>query len=144
MPSFAEPPLQAVPGLEQQYHHLWQKVKVIKTEHGHLFIYAVESNDENAKTYKIVIGPSKIDITIDLKNLTIIIEVYANIPFVGKVQIAKTVGNLHNGIMLTTGYPPFIGGSLTLKHNRKNVVLRYSFDALGFHCEGSKVIITLH
>ncbi|KAI6137219.1 hypothetical protein F5141DRAFT_1209542 [Pisolithus sp. B1] len=102
-----------------------------------------KATDENAKTYKIVIGPIEIDITIDLKNLRIVIEVYAKIPFVGKVQIAKTVGNLRDGVTLTIGYPPFIGGSLTLKLDGKNVVLGYSFDALGFHYEGSKVIITL-
>ncbi|KAI6098365.1 hypothetical protein EDD16DRAFT_1527239 [Pisolithus croceorrhizus] len=157
MPSFAEPPFKQFQDLndntiisgESTIQDFESRVKVIKTEHGDLFVYAVESNDENAKTYKIVIGPIEvtlpwIDITIDLKNLTIVIEVYANIPFVGKVQIAKTVGNLRDGVTLTIGYPPFIGGSLTLKLDGKNVVLGYSFDALGFHCEGSKVIITLH
>ncbi|KAI6019567.1 hypothetical protein EDC04DRAFT_2607484 [Pisolithus marmoratus] len=152
MPSFAEPPFKQFQDLNDNtiisgkstIQDFESRVKVIKSEHCDLFIYAVESNDENAKTYKIIIGPIKIDITIDLKNLTIIIEVYTNIPFVGKVQIAKTVGNLHDGIMLTIRYPPFIGGSLTLKLDGKNVMLGYSFDALRFHCEGSKVIITLH
>ncbi|KAI6152872.1 hypothetical protein EDD17DRAFT_1634278 [Pisolithus thermaeus] len=160
MPSFAEPPFKQFQDLnddtiisgESAIQEFESKVKVIKTEHGDLFVYAVESNDENAKTYKIVIGP--IEVTVPWVpamllprsrafSFAIVIEVYANIPFVGKVQIAKTVGNLRDGVTLTIGYPPFIGGSLTLKLDGKDVVLGYSFDALGFHYEGSKVIITL-
>ncbi|KAI6020802.1 hypothetical protein PISMIDRAFT_11739 [Pisolithus microcarpus 441] len=154
MPSFSEPPFQKFQDLNDDtiisgenviraIQEFESKVKVIKAEHGDIFVYAVESNDEKTKTYKIVIGPIEIDITIDLNNLTVIVEVYAKIPFVGKVQIAKTVGNLRDGIMLTIGYPPFIGGSLTLKLDGKNAVLRYSFYALGFHYEGSKVIFVL-
>ncbi|KAI6108483.1 hypothetical protein EDD17DRAFT_1764528 [Pisolithus thermaeus] len=154
MPSLAEPPFQKFQDLNNDtivsgenviraIQEFESRVKVIKTEQGDLFVYTAESNDKDAQTYKIVIGPIEIDITIDLNNLTIVIEVYANLPFIGKVQIAKTVGNLRDGITLTIGYPPFIGGSLTLKLDGKNVVLGYSFDALGFHYEGSKVIITL-
>ncbi|KAI6022338.1 hypothetical protein PISMIDRAFT_16125 [Pisolithus microcarpus 441] len=154
MPSFAEPPFQKFQDLNDDtiisgenviraIQEFESKVKVIKTEHGDIFVYAVESNDENTGTCKIVIGPIEIDITIDLNNLTIVIEVYAKIPFVGKVQIAKTVGNLRDGVTLTIGYPPFIGGSLTQKLDGKNVILGYSFDALGFHYEGSKVVFIL-
>ncbi|KAI6022364.1 hypothetical protein PISMIDRAFT_16564 [Pisolithus microcarpus 441] len=131
MPSFSEPPFQKFQDLnddtiisgESAIQEFKSKVKVIKTEYGDIFVYAVESNNEKAKTYKIIIGPIEIDITIDLNNLMIIIEVYAKIPFVGKVQITKTVGNLRDGVTLTIGYPPFIGGSLTLKLNGKNAVL---------------------
>ncbi|KAI5996077.1 hypothetical protein EDC04DRAFT_2612850 [Pisolithus marmoratus] len=157
MPSFVEPPFKQFQDLNDNtiisgkstIQDFESRVKVVKTEHCDLFVYAIKSNDENAKAYKIVVGPIEvtlpwIDITINLKNLMIVIEVYANIPFVSKVQIAKTVGNLCNGIMLTIRYPPFIGGSLTLKLDGKNVMLSYSFNALGFHCEGSKVIITVH
>ncbi|KAI5992547.1 hypothetical protein EDC04DRAFT_1298010 [Pisolithus marmoratus] len=118
-------------------------VKVIKTEHGDAFIYAVASNDENAKTFKIVIGPIEIDITIDLNKLTIVIEVYVIIPFIGKIQIAKAAGNLHDGVTLTIGFPPYVGGMLTLKLDGKDVVLEYSFDALGLHYGGRIVIFTL-
>ncbi|KAI5992194.1 hypothetical protein EDD15DRAFT_2270870 [Pisolithus albus] len=119
------------------------KVKVIKTEHGDLFVYAVESNDANVITHKIIIGPIEIDITVDLNDLTTVIEVYAKIPFVGKVQLTKKVGNLRDGVTFTIGYPPFIGGSLTVKLDGKNVVLEYSIDAFGFHYQGSEVIFTL-
>ncbi|KAI6138625.1 hypothetical protein BKA82DRAFT_3132066 [Pisolithus tinctorius] len=118
-------------------------VKVIKTRQGDAFVYAVESNDENAKTYKIVIGPIEIDVTIDLNKLTIVIEVYATIPFLGKIQITKAVGNLRDGVTLTIGYPPFVGGSLTLKLDGKDVVLEYSIDALGWHYQDKIVIATL-
>ncbi|KAI5994616.1 hypothetical protein F5J12DRAFT_415201 [Pisolithus orientalis] len=118
-------------------------VKVIKTQQGDAFVYAVESNDENTKTYKIVIGPIEIVVAIDLKKLTIVIGVYANIPFLGRIQIAKAVGNLHDGVTLTIGYPPFIGGSLTLKLDGKDVVLEYSIDALGLHYHGKIVVFTL-
>ncbi|KAI6137209.1 hypothetical protein F5141DRAFT_1209535 [Pisolithus sp. B1] len=119
------------------------KVKGIKTEHGDAFVYAVESNDENAKTYKIVIGPLEINVTVDPNKLTVIIEVYAYIPFVGKIQIAKASGDLREGITFTIGFPPFIGGSLTLKLDGKDVVLGYSFDAFGLHFGGRLVIFTL-
>ncbi|KAI6096565.1 hypothetical protein EDD16DRAFT_1719742 [Pisolithus croceorrhizus] len=102
------------------------KVKVIKTEQGGAFVYAVESNDENAKTSKIVIGPLEIDVTIDLNKLAIVIKVYVYIP-----------------ATFTIGYPPFIGGSLTLKLDGKDVVLEYSFGALGLHFGGRLVIFVL-
>lgn len=105
-------------------------------------VYAVESSDENAKTFKIVIGPLEIGVTIDLNKLTIVIDVYAYIPFVGKVQIAKASGNMREDITFTIGFPPFIEGSLTLKLDRKDVVLEYSFDAFGFHFKGRLVIFT--
>ncbi|KAI5992495.1 hypothetical protein EDD15DRAFT_2368264 [Pisolithus albus] len=56
-----------------------------KTEHGDAFVYAFRSNDENAKTYKIVIGPLETDVAVDLNKLPIVVGVYAHIPFVGKV-----------------------------------------------------------
>ncbi|KAI5994617.1 hypothetical protein F5J12DRAFT_415299 [Pisolithus orientalis] len=118
-------------------------VKVIKTQQGDAFVYAVESNDENTKTYKVVIGPIEIDVTIDVNKLTIVIEVYVTIPFVGKVQVAKAVGNLRDGVKLTIGYPPFVGGSLTVKLDGKDVVLEYSIDALGWNYHGKIVVFTL-
>ncbi|KIK15379.1 hypothetical protein PISMIDRAFT_679568 [Pisolithus microcarpus 441] len=154
MPSFAEPPFQKYKDFDdgtiisgehviRSIQEFESKVKVIKTEHGDAFVYALRSNDKNAKTYKIVIGPLEIDIAVDLNKLTIVIEVYAHIPFVGKVQIAKTSGNLRKGITFTIGFPPFIGGSLTLKLDGKDVVLEYSFDAFGLHFGGVIVIFTL-
>ncbi|KAI6146693.1 hypothetical protein BKA82DRAFT_4356108 [Pisolithus tinctorius] len=154
MPSIAEPPFKKYQDWDdntiisgehiiraiQQFE---SNVKVIKTRQGDAFVYAVESNDENAKTYKIVIGPIEIDVTIDLNKLTIVIEVYATIPFLGKIQITKAVGNLRDGVTLTIGYPPFVGGSLTLKLDGKDVVLEYSIDALGWHYQDKIVIATL-
>ncbi|KAI6029030.1 hypothetical protein EDC04DRAFT_2898863 [Pisolithus marmoratus] len=150
MPSLAEPPFQKYQDWEddtiisgehviRSVQEFESAVKVIKTEHGNAFIYAVASNDENAKTFK----SSLIDITIDLKKLTIVIEVYVIIPFIGKIQIAKAAGNLHDGVTLTIGFPPYVGGSLTLKLDGKDVVLEYSFDALGLHYGGRIVIFTL-
>ncbi|KAI5992548.1 hypothetical protein EDC04DRAFT_2911150 [Pisolithus marmoratus] len=154
MPSLSEPPFQKYQDWEndtiisgehviRSIQEFESAVKVIKTENGDAFIYAVASNDENAKTFKIVIGPIEIVITIDLKKLTIVIEVYVKIPFVGKVQIAKAVGNLRDGVTLKIGFPPFVGGLLTLKLEGKDVVLEYSFDALGLHYGGRMVIFTL-
>ncbi|KAI6029036.1 hypothetical protein EDC04DRAFT_2898870 [Pisolithus marmoratus] len=154
MPSLAEPPFQKYQDWEddtiisgehviRSIQEFESAVKVIKTENGDTFIYAVASNDEDAKTYKIAIGPIEIVITIDPKKLTAVIEVYAKIPFVGKVQIAKAIGNLRDGVTLKIGFPPFVGGLLTLKLEGKDVVLEYSFDALGLHYGGRMVIFTL-
>ncbi|KAI6029039.1 hypothetical protein EDC04DRAFT_3091910 [Pisolithus marmoratus] len=151
MPSLSEPPFQkyqdwendTIISGERSIQEFESAVRVIKTDHGDAFIYAVASNDENAKTFKIVIGPIEIDITIDLKKLSLVIEVYVYIPFLGKIQIAKAAGNLHDGITLKIGFPPYVGGSLTLKLDGKDVVLEHSFDALGWHYAGRMVIFTL-
>ncbi|KAI6146696.1 hypothetical protein BKA82DRAFT_27235 [Pisolithus tinctorius] len=143
MPSIAESPFRkyqdwddnTIISGERAIQEFESNVKVIKTQQGDVFVYAVESNDENTKTYKIVIGP--------IEKLTIVIGVYANIPFLGRIQIAKAVGNLHDGVTLTIGYPPFVGGSLTLKLDGKDVVLEYSIDALGLHYHGKIVVFTL-
>ncbi|KIO03258.1 hypothetical protein M404DRAFT_27236 [Pisolithus tinctorius Marx 270] len=135
-PPCASDIIRAIQGFESN-------VKVIKTQQGDAFVYAVESNDENTKTYKVVIGPIEIDVTIDVNKLTIVIEVYVTIPFVGKVQVAKAVGNLRDGVKLTIGYPPFVGGSLTVKLDGKDVVLEYSIDALGWNYHGKIVVFTL-
>ncbi|KAI6038066.1 hypothetical protein EDC04DRAFT_3091008 [Pisolithus marmoratus] len=146
MPSLYEPPFEKFQDLNNDTITLSQfesTVEVVKTEYGDAFIYAVASNDENAKTFKNTIGPIEIDITIDLNKLSIVIEVYLNIPFVGKVQITKAAGNLQDGITLTIGFPPFVRGSLTLKLEGRDVVLEYSFDAFGLHYAGRIVIFTL-
>ncbi|KAI6138629.1 hypothetical protein BKA82DRAFT_27236 [Pisolithus tinctorius] len=135
-PPCASDIIRAIQGFESN-------VKVIKTQQGDAFVYAVESNDENTKTYKVVIGPIEINVTIDVNKLTIVIEVYVTIPFVGKVQVAKAVGNLRDGVKLTIGYPPFVGGSLTVKLDGKDVVLEYSIDALGWNYHGKIVVFTL-
>ncbi|KAI6020863.1 hypothetical protein PISMIDRAFT_11053 [Pisolithus microcarpus 441] len=50
------------------------KLKVVNTEQGDAFVYAVKSNDENAKTWKFVISLIKqIDLTTDLEKLMLII-----------------------------------------------------------------------
>ncbi|KAI6022288.1 hypothetical protein BKA83DRAFT_4493549 [Pisolithus microcarpus] len=71
MPSISEPPFQKFhdsnddtiisgENVIRAIQEFESKVKVIKTEHGDIFVYAVESNDEKAKTYKIVIGPIEV------------------------------------------------------------------------------------
>lgn len=45
------------------------KIMVTETEHADTFVYAVASNDKNAKTYKIVIGPVQVDVAVDITNL---------------------------------------------------------------------------
>ncbi|KAI6022286.1 hypothetical protein PISMIDRAFT_19544 [Pisolithus microcarpus 441] len=76
MPSFSEPPFQKFQDLNDDtiisgesviraIQEFESKVNVIKAEHGDIFVYAVESNDENAGTYKIVIG--SIEVTLHQK-----------------------------------------------------------------------------
>ncbi|KAI6030152.1 hypothetical protein EDC04DRAFT_2031630 [Pisolithus marmoratus] len=115
-------------------------VKVVKTEYGDAFIYAVASNDENVKTFKFTIGPIEIDITIDLNKHSIVIEVYLYIPYVGKVQVAKAAGNLQVSMTVPIRFPPFVEGSLTLALEGKDVVLEYSIDVFGLHYAGRIVI----
>ncbi|KAI5992181.1 hypothetical protein EDD15DRAFT_2519255 [Pisolithus albus] len=100
-PSFAKPPFQKYQDFdggtiisgERSIRELESKVKAIKTEHGDAFVYALRSNDKNAKTYKIVIGPLAIDVAVDLNKLTIVVEVYAHILFVGKSQFGGLSGH---------------------------------------------------
>ncbi|KAI6020869.1 hypothetical protein BKA83DRAFT_466407 [Pisolithus microcarpus] len=154
MPSFAEPPFQRYEKLNdgtiisgehviRSIQEFESKIKVIKTEHGDAVVYAVTSNDQNAETYKIVIGTVEIDVAVDKNKFMTVIEVYLRLPTCFKVQIAKGFGNLSEGVTLTIGYPPFIRGSLTLKLDGKDVVLEYPFDAFGLHFGGGIVIFTL-
>ncbi|KAI6118602.1 hypothetical protein EDD17DRAFT_1634378 [Pisolithus thermaeus] len=154
MSSLAEPPFKQFQDLNDDtiisgenviraIQEFESKVKVIKTQDGDAFIYAVESNDENVKTFKIVIGRIEIDISINLKTLVIVIEVYVYIPLLGKIQIAKAAGNLRDGITLPITFPPFVKGSLTLKLDGEDVVLEYSVDVHGQHYEGRIVITVL-
>lgn len=153
MPSFAEHPFQKFQDLNDDtivsgenliraIQEFESKVKVIKTETGDAFVYAVESNDKDVKTFKIIIGRLEIDVAINLKTLVIVIEVYMYFPLIGKLQIAKTAGNLRDGVTLPITLPPVVKGSLTLTLDGKDLVVEYCADVHGRHYEG-RIVITI-
>ncbi|KIM60219.1 hypothetical protein SCLCIDRAFT_1216976 [Scleroderma citrinum Foug A] len=120
-------------------HDFQEKVKRIKTEIGDVLVYESESAND-IKTIVINIGPLEIDISIDLDNYSIMVEVYLNIIFT-KVQIAKAGGSLKDGVTLSIGYPGILSGSLTFKTEGSDVVLYYDFTAFGYRYSGKIVII---
>ncbi|KAI5992493.1 hypothetical protein EDD15DRAFT_2368263 [Pisolithus albus] len=109
VPSFAEPSFQRyqnlddgmiIPG-EHVISDFESEIRVVKTEHGDASVYAVTSNDQNAKTYRII------DVAVDMNKCMTVIEVYLRPPTCCKVPIAEGFGNMREGVTLTIGYPPF-------------------------------------
>ncbi|KAL4066370.1 hypothetical protein V8B97DRAFT_1040755 [Scleroderma yunnanense] len=116
-----------------------EKVTRVESASGDVFIYESDANDDTTKTFTINIGPVEIDISIDLSNFAIVIEVYLHLIWT-KVQIAKASGSLKDGVTLNIGYPGILGGTLTFKLDGKDVVLTYDFNAFGHHYTGRTVI----
>ncbi|KAI6022419.1 hypothetical protein BKA83DRAFT_466288 [Pisolithus microcarpus] len=85
---------------------------------------------------------AQIDVAINLKTLVIVIEVYMYFPLIGKLQIAKTAGNLRDGVTLPITLPPVVKGSLTLTLDGKDLVVEYCADVHGRHYEG-RIVITI-
>ncbi|KAL4066576.1 hypothetical protein J3A83DRAFT_4257805 [Scleroderma citrinum] len=98
------------------------------------FVFHGEATD-HTQSLVVNIGPLEIDISIDLNNYTVVIEVYLHLIWT-KIQIAKASGSLSDGITLTIGYPDILGGTLKFTLEDGDVMLAYDFTAFGFRYTG--------